>query len=101
MCFLILLPTGSDERGILGMGVFLLQDCGYFFLVFFYFSLRFLFLLAILLAFLIPTWYFRVFDTNMLVPKTRGEMREKHKKNTRKTTGNLSILHYALSKIAS
>ena len=44
----------------------------------------------------------RVFDTNMLVSKTREKTREKREKNARKiknaspTRDNVSILHYAL-----
>ena len=49
----------------------------------------------------------RVFDTNMLVSKTREKTREKREKNARKiknaspTRDNVSILHYALGKNAS
>ena len=43
----------------------------------------------------------RVFDTNMLVFKTRVETQEKCKKNASPTRDNVSILHCALGKKAS
>ena len=49
----------------------------------------------------------RVFDTNMLVSKTREKTRDKREKNARKiknaspTRDNVSLLHYALGKNAS
>ena len=75
----------------------------------FHFTSRFSFL---------PRIFLRVLDTNMLVSKIRVKLREKRKKNARKTQekrkknarkiknvsltrDNVSILHYALGKNAS
>ena len=66
-------------------------------------SLAFLFHLAF---FILPRVFPRVFDTNMLVSKTRVKTQEKSKKNPSKIQNaspmreNVFILHYALGKNA-